>query len=114
MFLKGPIPWTWIIQAAQLPGKALHVATVTWFLAGMKNSAVIRLSVSKLHMLGVRRHSAYRALKALEGAQLISVERHTGRSPIVTILASNPPTGEKTKDEEGANLVDDTSENSTG
>jgi hypothetical protein len=35
--------------------------------------------------LGVRRHSGYRALKALKAAGLISVVRQPGRSPVVTL-----------------------------
>jgi len=35
-FLKGPIPWDWISRAAKQPGKAVHVALVLWFLAGIK------------------------------------------------------------------------------
>jgi DNA-binding MarR family transcriptional regulator len=37
-------------------------------------------------MLGVGRHSAYRGLKRLEEANLVKVERHPGRNPIVTVL----------------------------
>lgn len=34
-FLKGPIPLPWLQGAARLPGKALHVGVVLWFLSGL-------------------------------------------------------------------------------
>jgi hypothetical protein len=85
-FLKGPIPWSWITKAASLGGHALHVAVAIWFLAGIKKNGRIALSNSVLEDLRVSRFSGYRALHALESAGLISVGRHTGRNPVVTIL----------------------------
>lgn len=86
-FLKGPIPWTWWAIAAQQPGKALHVGTVIWFLSSLKKSRKIALSGAALRTMGVNRHAGYRGLKALEKAALVTVERHPGRNPVVTILA---------------------------
>ena len=85
-FLKGPIPWIWLSRAAQQPGKALHVATVIWFLAGIKRMRTVRVSNRDLSALGVKRNAKYYALRALESAGLISVQRHPGCSPEVTIL----------------------------
>ena len=85
-FLKGPIPWDWLSKASQNPGKSLNVALAIWFLSGVNRSNTVSLSGSVLRELGVKRHSGYRALKSLEGAGLISVYRHAGRNPVVTIL----------------------------
>jgi hypothetical protein len=86
-FLKGPIPWAWLTTAAQQPGKALHAAIVIWFLSGLNKSRKIALSGTALRTMGVNRHSGYRGRRALEKkAALITVERHPGRNPIVTIL----------------------------
>ena len=85
-FLKGPVPWGWLTRAAHQPGKALHVATALWFLAGLKSTRTVTLSGSVLSNLGVNRHSGYRGLAALENAGLLSVERHPGRNPVVTLL----------------------------
>jgi len=86
-FLKGPVPWDWISMAAKLPGKALHVSIVLWFLAGVKNSRTIILSSTALKGIGVKRNAAYRGLAALEESGLVSVVRHRGRCPVVTINA---------------------------
>jgi hypothetical protein len=97
-FLRGPIPWNWITQAARLPGKAFHVAIVVWFLAGIKSRRTVPLSGSALRGLGVNRHSGYRGLKALEMAGLVSVSRHVGRNSMVTILDPEESTLEHEED----------------
>jgi len=85
-FLKGPIPWQWLTRAAQQPGRALHVAIAIWHWAFIKGSGQIALSISRLKELGVSRYAAYRGLKALERAGLISVHRQKGRKSVVTIM----------------------------
>ncbi len=86
LFLKGPIPWPWLSAAARLPGRALHVAVGIRLLVGMKKTSRIALSVSWLAELGLSRHAAYRGLTALEGRGLVSVDRHRGRKPMVTVI----------------------------
>jgi hypothetical protein len=85
-FLKGPIPWKWLVIAARQPGKALHVAIELWHIAGLKRSGTLSLSMRRLSVFNMSRFSGYRGLTALEAAGLISVERHRGRKPIVTLL----------------------------
>lgn len=85
LFIKGPIDWPWIAAASRLPGKALHVALVLHFLAGMKCTTSVALSGRRLEELGVARHSAYRALRQLENAGLVMVVRKRGRQPRVNI-----------------------------
>ena len=85
-FLKGPIPWSWLAAAAHQPGKALQVAIVLWFLSGVKRARTIALSGAVLRGIGVNRHAGYRALAALEEAGLVSVVRHPGRNPVVTLM----------------------------
>jgi hypothetical protein len=84
-FLKGPVPLDWLQLASFQPGKALHVAVYLWFLAGLTKSRSVVLPTAKLASLGVDRYAAYRAIRALETAGLVSVVRHRGRHPIVTL-----------------------------
>ena len=86
-FLKGPIPERWLAQAARLPGKTFVVAINLWLLAGIKKKSTVKLSQKLLRSWGVDRFACYRALAALESANLISVERHHGGTPTITILA---------------------------
>lgn len=84
-FIWGPIPGAWTSQAAKLPGRALHVALALWFLAGKSKADTVKLSNETLERFGVGRHTAYRALRKLEGAGLVVVKRQRGRCPLVTI-----------------------------
>ena len=84
-FLKGPIPWSWLSRAALLQGTALSVGLCIWFLSGVTNQRKIKLSKKLVLEFGVSRSSYYRALKSLEKADLVSVERHLGRNMIVTL-----------------------------
>jgi len=86
-FLKGPIPRPWLVRAARLPGKSLHVAVGLWFWAGIRRTDTVKLSTAFMETLGVGRHSVYRALRVLEAVGLITVERHAGRLPVVTLLS---------------------------
>lgn len=94
-FLKGPIPLEWLKRAAPLPGKALQIYLCIWFLKGVKRNNTVKLSYKLLIEFGVSRSSSYRGLKALEDTHLISVERHSGRSPLVTLKehVENTPLG---------------------
>ena len=85
-FLMGPIPWDWIQAIGRLPGKALHVALILRHHADMKRSHQTHLSRGQLKELGVLKDAGRRGLAELEKAGLVSVVRHTGRSPVVKIL----------------------------
>lgn len=85
LFVRGPVPWTWMAAAARLPGRALHVAMALRLLAGMRQGGPVSLSGARLRELGVGRHAGYRALCSLEQAGLVAVVRRRGRQPVVTI-----------------------------
>ena len=85
-FLKGPVPCAWLQRAARLPGKSFHVGIALWQRAGMEKSDTVKLSNGILEDWGTDRYAKARGLKDLEEAGLVSVKRHHGRSPIVTIL----------------------------
>ena len=84
-FLKGPTPLVWLAMAAKCPGKSLHVAVVIRFLSGLKRTPTLQLNTQYLRYFGVDRYSTYRALRWLEAAGLIEVERKSGTLPVVTI-----------------------------
>lgn len=88
-FLRGPIPMVWLFAASLAAGHGagFQVAITLWYLSGLnKQAKTIKLSYSVLRSMGVKRHAVYRGLKALEKAGLVTVERHQGQSPMVTIL----------------------------
>ncbi|MGZ3781536.1 MAG: hypothetical protein ACXVCY_12865 [Pseudobdellovibrionaceae bacterium] len=85
-FFAGPIPWSWWSKASRLPGKTLQVAAAIWHIGTLKKSRTLQLQGGILKDLGVTRKAVYRALDALEKANLISCERGPGRRPIITVL----------------------------
>jgi len=85
-FLKGPIPLPWLTATAQLPGKTFVVGIVIWFRCGLCGSFTITLPSTVLSLFNVDRSAKFRALKALEKASLITVDRRSGKNPIITIL----------------------------
>lgn len=95
-FLKGPIPLHWWCLAASLPGKTLTIGSALWFKAGVTKKRTVHLTGKLLAKFGVGRKAGYRGLKRLELAGLVSVKRHVGRCPVVTILEVRPQ-NEKTK-----------------
>ena len=85
-FLRGPIPATWLTQAIALPGSALAVGLVVWFKVGCESdSKAIPVCPDLLARFGIKYHTARRGLGHLEQAGLVSVERHSGRCPRVTL-----------------------------
>lgn len=85
-FIKGPLPLDWFSRAAALPGKALNVALALWRMCGLCRSKTFAFKRSAFAVLNVSPDAMYDALTNLEGAGLIRVERHRGRSPTVTII----------------------------
>jgi hypothetical protein len=97
-FLRGPIPCWWLVKAARLPGKALHLAAVLWQRKGVVRSNHVTLSARSMSELGVKWDAVRRALKHMENAGLVRVGRTVGRSPRVEIVTSEPEASEtKTK-----------------
>ncbi len=76
----------WLMTAAQLPGKSLHLAVALWALGELQNSHAVALTNITSLRFGLDRNAKYRALVWLEAAGLISVERKAGHAPLVTIL----------------------------
>jgi hypothetical protein len=85
-FLKGPVPWHWIVQASALPGKAFVIGLCLRRLQGATRSPTVTLSNAELAPFRIDRAAKSRVLDALEKAGLITAERKPGRWPIVTLL----------------------------
>jgi hypothetical protein len=87
LFLRGPIPLSWLAAAGNLGGKALHVGVYIWHLAGLHDSLCVKLPTTRLQDMGVlNRQAAYQALAALERHGLLLIERRPGCCPVVTLI----------------------------
>jgi hypothetical protein len=90
-FLKGPIPWPWLLRAMVLPGKALHVALLLWQEAGCRKKATVRFRLAGTAEMGMHPDTAKRGLRALEEDGLVSVMHHPGSALEVTLLETPTP-----------------------
>jgi hypothetical protein len=91
-FLRGPVPLSDIAAASRLPGQALGVYLAIHHRAAMTGSDLVTLPKGLLEQFGVSRDSKARALQALEGADLVAVERPKGRAARITLRSSAQPT----------------------
>jgi len=85
-FIKGPVDVRWLSQARKLGVSALWVGLGLWFLRGLKRSDSVVVSNLMLEDFGVLPDAKNRALRKLEKAGLIAVERKGKRSPLVTLI----------------------------
>ena len=79
---------TWLEDAANLPGKSMHLAVLLLTLSNIKETSRVVLSNHACERFGLDRNAKYRALLLLEKARLITVSRKAGRSPMVEIQSS--------------------------
>src|SRR5262245_56354371 len=89
-FLRGPVPWTWLQVAAQLPGQALALSLCLWREGGRSDRRTVKLCLSRVG-LGISEGAARRALRAMEKAGLVTVKRLPGKGLEVTLLDVPPP-----------------------
>jgi hypothetical protein len=85
-FLKGPIPWNWIVRASELPGQALVLGLCIWRLKGATRKDTVALGNAELKPFGIDRAAKSRGLATLEKAGLIKVNRTPGRWCNITLL----------------------------
>src|SRR5262249_46413977 len=85
-FLKGRIPWSWIVRASRLPGQALLLGLCLWRLKGATRKDTVALGNAELRPFGIDRAAKSRGLAELEKAGLIKVDRKPGRWSDMTLL----------------------------
>jgi len=84
-FVKVPLWWAAEAAKATKTPKAL-VWLRLLHMAWKANSPTFPLPNGKLESEGVSRFAKYRALRELEAAGLVVVERRHGKSPLVSIV----------------------------
>jgi hypothetical protein len=88
-FIAGPIDAAWVIQAAQLGVKAMLLGMVLWHLKGLRKTNSFVVSNLMTKEWGIGPDAKRRALRKLEKAGLLTVERQGKRSPRITLLLAN-------------------------
>lgn len=89
-FIRGPIDLFWLAEARKLGVTPLWLALGLWYLKGLRKADTFVLSNRQVSEWGIEPDAKSRALRKLEAAGLVSVERRERRSPLVTILANIP------------------------
>mgnify|MGYP001445327161 CR=1 FL=1 len=89
-FFFGDVPHSVIRLVSALPGRSLATYLAIWDRSKleMRNGKVVPVTLPNAFALdpwGVDRHAKGRALRTLERAGLIAVERSLGRAPRITL-----------------------------
>jgi DNA-binding transcriptional ArsR family regulator len=92
-FISGPVEVSWVCRAGRLGVKALLVGLALWHLRGLRRSNSFIVSNLMMQEWDIRPDAKARALRKLERAGLIRVERRGKRSPQVTLVAGNLSNG---------------------
>jgi hypothetical protein len=85
-FLKGPVPWHWLVRAMTLPGKALAVGLMLWLQRGLTGRRTVLFCLARAAADGIPTTTARRAIRELERVGLVAIRRKPGRGLDVTIL----------------------------
>jgi hypothetical protein len=88
-FIAGPVDVSWVCQASKLGVKALLVGLALWHIKGLRRSETFILSNVIVEEWGILSDAKSRALRALERAGLIRIERRGKRSPQVTLVVGH-------------------------
>ena len=94
-FIAGPVDVSWLVQASQLGVKALLVGLTLWHIRGLRKADTFIVSNIMVQDWGILPDAKRRALRKLEEAGLIRVEKRGKLSPFVTLLAGNVVDGGK-------------------
>jgi hypothetical protein len=88
-FIAGPIDVDWVCRASRIGVKALLVGLALWHLKGLRKADTFIVSNLMLRDWGILPDAKWRALRKLEVAGLIRIERRGKRSPQVTLVRSS-------------------------
>ena len=84
--IAGPIVVSWVVQAGRLGVKALLVGLALWHIRGLRKTDTFIVSNLMLGEWDIEPDAKSRALRKLEKAGLIRVERRGKLSPQVTLV----------------------------
>lgn len=89
-FLKGPISLDALATAAKLPAKSLEILLLVHHRCALTRCDVIKLPKALLESFGIDRAAKARALRSLELAGIIRVERVPGHSAVIRLVEGLP------------------------
>jgi hypothetical protein len=96
-FIAGPIDVAWVVQAGRLGVKALLVGLALWHLKKLRQADTFIVSNLMVQDWGVQPDAKRRALRTLERAGLIIIDRRGKRSPRVSLVIGKRYEGGKVR-----------------
>ncbi|VGO16917.1 hypothetical protein PDESU_05509 [Pontiella desulfatans] len=89
LFIKGPLPLSWVTAAGALGGKCLHTGMILWHHHGLNRGESFQISHRRLSEHGVGTElTAKRSLDRLEASGLITVRLKSGQRKEIVINAA--------------------------
>jgi len=88
-FLSGVVPLDWLAQAHRLGGQCLAVGLLLWHLHNATKQRVVWVAKSVRARFSLSERTYWEALRRLEVAGLVVVERRPGRALQVEIRQAN-------------------------
>jgi len=85
-FIAGPLDVAWLCKAKPLGATPLLVGLALWYLKGLRKTNTFIVSNILMKEWGVSPDAKSRALRKLEEAGLIAIERRGKRSPQISLL----------------------------
>jgi hypothetical protein len=94
LFIRGPIPFEWLISANQLGPSTGLVGISLWFYVGLNSKYKFKLDGKLDKLTGLSRQTRQSALSKLHEAGLIELNKHPGAYPHIRVI---PPRGGNAK-----------------
>ena len=92
LFVRGPIPLAWLDPVLSMHSRTpLALAVALWFQSGLEQSNTVRLTHKLRQRFRLPARSIPKALKHMETAGLVRVDRQPGRCHVIEILERAPP-----------------------
>ena len=90
LFIKGPIPFEWLMSANQISKSAGLIGIGLWFYVGLYKKYQFKIDGKLDKLTGISRQTRQIALSKLHKAGLIELNKYPGAYPHVKVI---PPRG---------------------
>jgi len=94
LFIKGPIPFEWLMSANQISKSTGLIGVGLWFYVGLNKQYQFKIDGKLDKLTGISRQTRQIALSKLHEAGLIELNKHPGAYPHIKVIPPPPPGGE--------------------
>lgn len=86
LFIKGPIPFVWLMSANQISSSVGLIGFSLWFYVGLQKSYKFKIDGKLDKLTGLSRQTRQTALLKLHQAGLIELIQHPGSYPFIKVI----------------------------